>query len=118
MMAGEEAFATAGGSRGTAAMLFLGGVYVSLDAMSTLNSSPWTAESFGGHPEKEESLKEYVHHALAVSLGCSAISASIAGPKLWMAPILGTLIVNAYLYFLYTRAIRRARERGSTDWEN
>lgn len=117
-MAGEDTLATAGGKRGTAAMLFLGGIYVSLDAMSTLNSSPWTAESFGGDPEKEDSLKEYVHHALGVSLGCSAISATIAGPGLWWAPVLGTLIVNAYLYYLYTRAIRRARDRGSTDWES
>jgi hypothetical protein len=116
-VAGEETLATSGGKRGTAAMLFLGGVYVSLDAMSTLNSSPWTAESFGGDPEKEDSLKEYVCHALGVSTALSLLSGSIAGQGLWWSPVLGTLLVNAYLFFLYMRAIRRARERGSTDWK-
>lgn len=117
-MAGEEVFGNAAsGQRALAASLFLGGVYASLDAMSTLNSSPWTAESFGGDPEKEASLREYVTHALAVSSTASVISAGIAGPGLWWAPIVGTLLINVYLYWLYRRAVARARERGSTDWE-
>lgn len=115
-MAGEELLGANSG-RATASVLFLGGVYVSLDAMSTLNSSPWTAESFGGDPDKEDSLKEYIAHAIGLSTVCSIISGSIAGPRLWIAPVLGAIIVNVYLFFLYRRAVKRAQERGSTDWE-
>lgn len=118
-MAGEETLiGIANDKRALAAGLFMGGTYISLDAMSTLNSSPWTAESFGGDPEKERSLREYVAHAIGLSFTMSVLSGTIAGKGLWWAPILGTIIVNVYLFFLYRRAVNRARERGSTDWES
>ena len=47
------------------------------DAYSTLNSSPWTAESFGGNPEKARACREYVWHAIAVSSFYGLASAAI-----------------------------------------
>lgn|SRR5574341_1414706 len=95
------------------ALLFLTSAMTTLDAYSTLNSSPWTAESFGGDPDKLRSLKSYVNHAIVFSFAYAAVSAMIAG-SLW--PIAGSALANAYLWWLYDRAATRAQEKGSTTW--
>lgn len=97
---------------GAAILLMQAGMYT-LDSYSTLNSSPWTAESFGGDPDKLNSLREYIAHAVVVSsLYC--------GGAAWLAerwwPIIGASINNLYLVWLYDRAARRAQVRGSTSW--
>ena len=101
-----------------AAVLFLQAGMYTLDAYSTLNSSPWTAESFGGDPEKMKALKEYVTHAAVYSTAYCAAAAFLAPPGLRVFPVAGALINNAYLIWLYRRAATRSQAAGSTSWES
>jgi hypothetical protein len=102
-----------------AALLFLGAINETMQAYGTLNSSPWTAESFGADDRRAAALREYVTHAVVFSMGTSLIAAFIArGAKATGAIIGGAVLVNAYLVFLYTRASRRGREAGSAGWAN
>ena len=114
-MAAEEDIAMGGmNSRALGAILFMGAGNAAMQAFGTLNSSPWTAESFGGDSEKSKACKEYVWHTIGVGTAYGVASAVIAH-SLW--PIIGVVVINVYLYYLYHRAIRRAEERGSTDWD-
>jgi hypothetical protein len=97
------------------AVLFMAASTNALDAFSALNSSPWTAESFGGDPEKAKACREYVYHAIAVT-SFYGFAGSIIGHNWW--PIIGTVVANAYMYWLYMRALGRAQSRGSTTWES
>lgn len=99
--------------KSVAALLFLTGSMTTLDAYSALNSSPWTAESFGGDPVKLASMRSYVRHAIVFSTGYAAVSAMIA-ESMW--PLAGAVVANAYLWWLYERAAARAQEKGSTTW--
>lgn len=91
-----------------AAVLFMTSAMTTLDAYSTLNSSPWTAENFGGDPEKAKSCKEYIAHAVIFSSGYAVISAVIAG-NFW--PIVGSFVANGYLVWLYMRALDRGENK-------
>lgn len=113
MPGGDEQLLHNGNKRTLSAILFLAASTNAFDAYSALNSSPWTAESFGGDPEKEKSLKEYVNHALVITSFYGVASALIA-ENIW--PIIGTALADIYMYWLYMRAIQRARKRGSTEW--
>jgi hypothetical protein len=109
----------AAGRNELAAILFLQASMNTLDAYSTLNSSPWTAESFGADERRARALKEYVAHAVAFSMLYATAAAILArGPKATGAIFAGALITNVYLVFLYTRASKRGRAAGSTDWAN
>ena len=114
MAATLEGFAGVKG--GLAAVLFLQAGMYTLDSYSTLNSSPWTAESFGGDPGKLKSLKEYVCHAAVYSTIMCAGAALLAPPGLRQWPIIGAVANNGYLIWLYRRAAARAQDKGSTDW--
>lgn len=115
-MAGLE---DAAGRNELAAILFLQASMNTLDAYSTLNSSPWTAESFGADERRSKALKEYVAHAVGYSMLYAIAAAIIArGPKATWAIFTGAAITNAYLVFLYMRASRRGRAAGSSDWAN
>jgi hypothetical protein len=103
------------GGRAMAALLFLQSSTNAMDVYSALNSSPWTAESFGADPDKRASCLEYVHHSLAVTAGYSGAAAVLAGS--WW-PVIGWAIASAYMYWLYTRALRRAMDSGSTSWDS
>ena len=59
-----------GGSE-LAAVLFLAAVNETMQAYGTLNSSPWTAESFGADDRRAKAMKEYVAHAVAFSMGAT-----------------------------------------------
>ena len=96
-----------------AAILFLTATMNTLDAYSALNSSPWTAESFGADPDKLASLRGYVSHSIVFSMVYAVIASMIAG-SLW--PIAWAATANAYLWWLYDRAALRAQEKGSTTW--
>lgn len=100
-------------SRSVSAVLFLTSAMTTLDAYSTLNSSPWTAENFGADPEKAKSCREYVTHAIIFSVAYAVASAAIAG-SLW--PLVGSVITNLYLWYLYNRALQRGKVTGSTEW--
>jgi len=101
--------------RSVAALLFLTAAMTTLDAYSTLNSSPWTAENFGADPEKVSSLREYVGHAVVFSLGYAVVSAVIAES---VYPIIGSAVANGYLVWLYERAAARGAAAGSAGWMN
>lgn len=109
------------GARGNeiAALLFMTASMNTLDAYSTLNSSPWTAESFGADARRAAALREYVAHAVVYSM-LYAIAASVIarGKAATFAILFGAVITNAYLVFLYSRASRRGREAGSAGWAN
>lgn len=108
-----------GGGDAIAALLFLNSSMNTLDAYSTLNSSPWTAESFGADERRAAALKEYVAHAVVYSMAYAVAAAFIArGPKATWAIIIGTLVTNTYLVILYMRASYRGRVAGSAGWAN
>lgn len=104
-----------GGFNVAAALLFLTSAMMTLDAYSTFQSSPWTAENFGADPVKAKSCKEYLCHAVGYSMAYAIASAAIAGS--WW-PIIGAVISNAYLVWLYLRALDRGKTTGSTGWAN
>jgi hypothetical protein len=102
-----------------AALLFMTASMNTLDAYSTLNSSPWTAESFGADERRAKALKEYVAHAVAYSMTYAAAAAFIARGKAATWSILfGAVVTNAYLVWLYARASARGRAAGSDGWAN
>lgn len=96
-----------------AAVLFMTSAMMTLDAYSTFESSPWTAENFGGDEDKMKSAREYLWHAIGFSTIYAAASAYIAHS--WW-PLIGSGVANAYLWWLYERAFRRGNESGSTGW--
>ena len=107
-----------GGSE-LAAVLFLAAVNETMQAYGTLNSSPWTAESFGADDRRAKAMKEYVAHAVAFSMGAGVVAAWVAhGRRATWAIMLGTVGVNAYLVWLYLRASKRGRAAGSSGWAN
>jgi hypothetical protein len=102
-----------------AAILFLNSSMNTLDAYSTLNSSPWTAESFGADERRAKALKEYVAHAAGYSMAYAGAAAYIArGPEATAAILIGAVVTNSYLIWLYMRASKRGREAGSAGWVN
>jgi hypothetical protein len=101
--------------REVAALLFMGSVMMTLDAYSSLNSSPWTAESFGADPARVASLREYVTHAIVFSMLYAVASSVIAESPL---PVIGALTANVYLVWLYRRASERGRVAGNGGWAN
>ncbi len=108
-----------GGDDVGSALLFLAAINETMQAYGTLNSSPWTAESFGADDRRAAALKEYVTHAVVFSMFTGMIAAFIArGPKATWSIMLGTIGVNGYLVWLYTRASRRGREAGDSGWAN
>jgi hypothetical protein len=102
-----------GSSRALSAILFIQASTNALDVYSALNSSPWTAQSFGADPEKRRACMEYVYHSIGVTAFYAIAAAAIAGNP-W--PIVGMVIADAYMYWLYTRALKRAMESGSESW--
>ena len=88
-MAGGDEFIAGGDRRTLGALLFLAASTNALDVYSALNSSPWTAESFGGNPEKAKSCREYVFHSIGVTSFFGVTSGIIA--HTWW-PIIGTVL--------------------------
>jgi hypothetical protein len=102
-----------------AAVLFLAAVNETMQAYGTLNSSPWTAESFGADDRRANSMKEYVAHAVVFSMVTAFVAAWVATDKKGkFAIILGTIATNAYLVILYLRASDRGKAAGSGTWAN
>jgi hypothetical protein len=102
-----------------AALLFLGAINETMQAYGTLNSSPWTAESFGADDRRAAALREYVAHAVVFSMLTGGLAAYVArGRKATYAIMGGITLTNGYLVWLYARASRRGRVAGSSDWAN
>lgn len=99
--------------RAVAALLFMTSAMTTLDAYSTLNSSPWTSENFGADERKAKSSREYVTHAVVFSSAYAVASALLAGS--WW-PVVGSAVANSYLVWLYDRALKRGANTGSSGW--
>lgn len=102
-----------GTNRAVAALMFMTSGMNTLDAYSTLNSSPWTAENMGGDAEKAASCREYVGHAVVYSMFYAIASGYISG-SIW--PVIGASVNNLYLVYLYERAIRRGIKSHTGGW--
>ena len=96
-----------------AAILFLQASTNAMDVFSAVNSSPWTAENFGGDEHKSASVREYVWHGVGLTI-FYVVGASVLARSPW--PIIGGGITLAYMYWLYTRALERGAARGSEGW--
>lgn len=114
MPGGDEQVATSD-RRALGAILFLAAGTNAMDVYSALNSSPWTAESFGGTPEKAKACRRYVYHSIAVT-SFYGLTSGIIAHSMW--PIVGVVLADAYMYYLYSKALAKAAERGNTGWDN
>ena len=107
-MAGEMT-GLSGANRGVQGLGFAAGIYLAYDAMSTLNSSPWTHQTFGGDPGKAESAQFYVRLSIASSTTLAALTTWIMGD---LSPLLGSVVGNVQLYLIYRRAGNIATKAG------
>lgn len=98
-----------------AAILFLQASTNAMDVFSAVNSSPWTAENFGGDQAKSASVREYVWHGVGLTV-FYITGASVLARSWW--PIVGGGITLGYMYWLYCRALERGAARQSTDWSS
>ena len=101
--------------RMAAAILFLQSSMEAMDVYSALNSSPWTAQSFGADPEKRKACLEYVYHGVGVT-AFYCIGAGVLAKSWW--PIIGGGLTASYMFWLYKRALGRAEDSGSTTWND
>lgn len=97
-----------GEKNATAAGLFMLAVADSFNVVSALNSSPWTAETFGKEPDKAKSAQRYVYHAIIIDLALGAGASLIAQHP---APLIGTVAGSIYIYWIYKRALQRAVDK-------
>ena len=105
------------GANALAAILFLSSINETMQAYGTLNSSPWTAESFGADDRRAKAMREYVAHAVVFSMVTAVIAAWVAqGSKATLAILFGATGTNVYLVCLYMRASARGREAGAAGW--
>jgi len=113
-MPDTDALFTDGSKNALAAVLLMQAGTLAMDVYSAVNSSPWTAENFGGDAQKAASCREYVWHGVILTavfvIGASAVSRS------WW-PIIGGTVAAAYMYWLYDRALSRGAMAGSTGWQ-
>ncbi len=108
-MAGEMTGVGNRTNRGVQGLGFASGVYLAYDAMSTLNSSPWTHETFGGQPGKAESAQHYVRLAIIRSTALAILTSWVMGS---LTPLVGSSVANADLYYVYWKAKEKATEGG------
>jgi hypothetical protein len=101
------------GRNALAAILLLQAVTMTMDVYSALNSSPWTSENFGADPQKAASCMEYVYHSIAWTAVACAAAAWLS--RSWV-PVVGAAGANAYMYWLYRRALKRGSTAGSGGW--
>lgn len=114
-MAGGDEFVGGSNRKVLSALLFMAASTNALDVYSALNSSPWTAESFGGDPEKAKACKHYVYHSIAVT-SFYGVTAGVIAHNWW--PIIGTILANIYMYRLYYNALQKAQKSGSEGWDD
>lgn len=97
--------------RGLAGVLLLQAGQYTMDVMSTLESSPWTGENVGADAEKVESLRYYMRHAQIVSTVYCA-GAGLLADSWW--PIIGSVVNNLYLNWIYNNAIARGKANAAS----
>jgi hypothetical protein len=96
-------------NRGVQGLGFAAGIYISLDCMSTLNSSPWTHQTFGGDPAKRKSAQGFVRLGIASSTALAALTSVLMGS--W-SPMVGATVTNAGLWYVYHQAGQKAAQGG------
>lgn len=106
-MAGEMADVGSRNARGIMGLGFAAGIYIAFDAMSTLNSSPWTHRTFGKDPAKKVSAQYYVRLAIVQSTALAALTSFLMGS---VSPLLGATVANVDLYYVYYVAGKKATE--------
>jgi hypothetical protein len=99
--------------RALAAVLFMGAAQMAMDVFSALSSSPWTSENFGADPDKAKSAREYVWQAIVFS-SAYGVAGGIIAESWW--PIIGVVIINLYMWWIYDRALKRGAKSGSVQW--
>jgi hypothetical protein len=109
-MAGEMTSVGNKTSRGVSGLGFAAGVYLAYDCMSTLNSSPWTHETFGGAPGKAESAQRYVRLAIVRSTALAFLTSVLMDS---ITPLLGASVANADLFYVYWKAKEKATSKGN-----
>jgi hypothetical protein len=109
------ALPTSRADKAIAALLLLNAGTNAFDVFSALNSSPWTAENFGADPAKAKSCREYVYHSMFFTGAFGIAAGAIA--QSWY-PIIGVVIADGYMYWLYNRALKRGASAGSGGWQN
>ena len=103
-MAGEDQLALGSGNTALQGVSFLAGCYIAFDCMSTLNSSPWTHQTFGVDQGKADSAKSYVKESIIASLVLGSIGSAL-GHNPW--PLVGCVVADAYLWNVYQRAYNK-----------
>jgi hypothetical protein len=98
-----------------AAILFLQASTNAMDVFSAVNSSPWTAENFGGDQTKNASVREYVWHGIGLTVFYIG-GASVLARSWW--PVIGGGITLVYMWWLYHRALERGAARQSQGWSS
>jgi hypothetical protein len=99
-------------------LFFIQSYMMTLDAYSTLESSPWTSENFGADPIKARSAKQYLAHAVANSMLVAAMGAIIAKSRRAWWGVVAAAVANVYLIWLYLRALAKGAAAGSAGWAN
>lgn len=89
---------------GAAAIGF--GVYADLayNVYSATNSSPQTTELFAG--QRAETLWKYVKLGDAQVAALAGVGAYLAGPSLWIYPVLGGAAVMVMMHLMYSHALK------------
>jgi len=101
--------------RALAALMFITGYYEFFNLAGAFNSSPWTAESFGGDPGKNASARKYVRKTVLRGALVSGAGAFIAG-QWW--PLIGTSIAAVDTWVTYDKALKTAEQTGSVAFES
>lgn len=98
-------FGLTAATRALAAILFINGYYEFYNLAGAFNSSPWTAESFGGDPGKNDSARKYVRKTIVRGIVVSGAGVLISG--MWW-PLIGTAIAAADTWWTYDKALNQA----------
>lgn len=109
--------AASGGAalRALGALLFINGYYEFFNLAGAFNSSPWTAESFGGDPAKNASARKYVRKTIVRGVLVSGAGTAISG--MWW-PLIGTAIAAGDTWWTYDQALKTAQHTGSVAFES
>jgi hypothetical protein len=102
-------------TRALAALLFMNGYYEFFNLAGAFNSSPWTAESFGGDPGKNESARKYVRMTIVRGIAVSGFAVWISG--MWW-PLIGTTVAAGDTWWTYNQALAKAENTGSIAFQS
>ncbi len=94
--------------------LFILAAAESFNVYSAFCSSPWTIENVGADEQKGRSAMYYSLMAGAANVGLG-LGASLLARSWW--PLVGTSSVTLVMFWVYWRALQKARAAGSYGWQ-